>query len=86
MSFGVYPRELKNQARILGSLNRSDLILVGVLYLGLSKLNISGIKGLIIIGVSLSSYKLLSRLINPGFFRFLNMSRVYEWKNMGERP
>lgn len=74
-----YPALLNKRARILASLNRTDLIVVGTNYLILSQLKISAIKILIISGVLLVVTKVLTRRLEKGFFENIFSKRIINW-------
>ena len=74
-----YPALLNKRARILASLNRTDLIVVGTNYLILSQLKISAIKILIISGVLLVVTKILTRKLEKGFVENIFSRRIINW-------
>jgi hypothetical protein len=74
-----YPALLNKRARILASLNRTDLIVVGTNYLVLSQLKISAIKILIISGVLLVVTKVLTRRLEKGFLENIFSRRIIKW-------
>ena len=79
MKNSSYPALLNKRARILASLNRTDLIVVGTNYLILSQLKISAIKILIISGVLLVVTKILTRKLEKGFFENIFSRRITNW-------
>ena len=79
MKNSSYPALLNKRARILASLNRTDLIVVGTNYLILSQLKISAIKILIISGVLLVVTKILTRKLEKGFVENIFSRRIINW-------
>lgn len=79
MKNSSYPALLNKRARILASLNRTDLIVVGTNYLILSQLKISAIKVLIISGVLLVVTKILTRKLEKGFVENIFSRRIINW-------
>jgi hypothetical protein len=79
MNNSSYPALLNKRARILASLNRTDLIVVGTNYLILSQLKISAITILIISGILLVVTKILTRKLEKGFVENIFSRRIINW-------
>lgn len=75
----TYPTLLNKRARIFASLNRVDLIVLGLTYLVLSKLDYSGIEILLISLVFLMMNKFLMSRLERSFFKGLSRSKVIDW-------
>jgi len=79
MNNSSYPALLNKRARILASLNRTDLIVVGTNYLILSQLKISAITIFIISGILLVVTKILTRKLEKGFVENIFSRRIINW-------
>ena len=80
-----FPTLLHKRARIIGSLTRLDLILLGLNYLLLSFLNVPGIMALLSNIALLLAIKLIQRHIPRGFLKFIDTPREYLWAYSLER-
>lgn len=74
-----FPTLLHKRAKILGGLTRLDLTLLGINYLILSFINVSGVFALISNIALLITIKLFQRHIPKGFLKFIGSSREYQW-------
>jgi hypothetical protein len=72
MSKNCYPTLLNKKATMLGSLTRYDLIAVGLCYLFLSMMNVTGIYSLIINTCLVLVLKIIKQKFQVGFFLHLN--------------
>jgi len=79
MKDSSYPALLNKRARILASLNRTDLIVLGCNYLIMSNLKISGWKIICISLGLLVVTKLVTGRLEKGFFENLLSKRIIEW-------
>lgn len=79
MKNSSYPALLNKRARILASLNRTDLIIVGSNYLFLSQLKVSGVKILILSMLLLIISKYLATRIEKAFLCNVFNKRVVDW-------
>ena len=81
-----FPTLLTRQATLIGSLTRYDLALLGVSYLTLSWLQVSGAYSIGINLILLITFKFIQRRLQVGFFRFLLTKRCLEWRySMGNK-
>jgi len=74
-----FPSMLKNEARIIGSLTRSDLMIIGVLYLTMSFILKGGIEVVLFISIFLFIFKKVSKKVNRGFLKELNEPQALSW-------
>ena len=79
MKSTAYPTLLNRRARIFASLNRVDLIVLGVTYLSLSKLGFSGIEILVISLLYLVVNKLLMSRLERNLIKGVTRVRVLDW-------
>tara|TARA_Y100000296_G_scaffold8496_1_gene10019 strand:+ start:203 stop:466 length:264 start_codon:yes stop_codon:yes gene_type:complete len=79
MNNSNYPALLNRRARIFASLNRSDLVVLGLSYLVLTKLGLSGVMILLVSIVILLTHKLLMNRLRRGFFKGVSRTRVVDW-------
>ena len=79
MNNSNYPALLNRRARIFASLNRSDLVVLGLSYLVLTKLGLSGVMILLVSIIILLTHKLLMNRLRRGFFKGLSRTRVIDW-------
>ncbi len=79
MKNSSYPALLNKRARILASLNRTDLIVLGLNYLIMSNLKISGWKIMCISLALLIITKLITTRLEKGFFEALFTKRIIKW-------
>ena len=75
----TYPTLLNKRARIFASLNRVDLIILGVTYLVFSKLDYSGIEILLVSLFFLIINKYLMSRLERGFLKGLSRTKVIDW-------
>lgn len=66
-----YPKLLTTKATMLGVLTRDDIALVGICYLFLSLLKVSGILSLLIIAFVLIGSSFIKRYLKKGFLKNL---------------
>jgi hypothetical protein len=79
MKDSSYPALLNKRARILASLNRTDLIVLGCNYLIMSNLKISGWKIICISLGLLIITKFITSRLEKGFFETLFTKRIVKW-------
>lgn len=79
MTNTTYPTLLNTRARIFASLNRIDLIVLGITYLVFSKLDYSGIEILLISLVFLLINKFLMSRLERSFLKGLSRTNVIDW-------
>jgi hypothetical protein len=79
MKDSSYPALLNKRARILASLNRTDLIVLGCNYLIMSNLKISGWKIICISLALLVITKFVTSRLEKGFFENLITKRIIKW-------
>ena len=79
MNNSSYPALLNKRARIFASLNRSDLVVLGLSYLILTKVGLSGIKILLFSIVILFINKLIVGKLQKSFFKGMSRTRVIDW-------
>ena len=79
MNNSNYPALLNRRARIFASLNRSDLVVLGLSYLVLTKIGLSGVMILLVSIVILLIHKLFMSRLRRGFFKGLSRTRVIDW-------
>jgi hypothetical protein len=79
MKNSSYPALLNKRARILASLNRTDLIIVGSNYLILSQLKVSGVSILILSMLLLMICKYLTTRIEKAFLCNVFNKRNVDW-------
>lgn len=79
MSSSNYPALLNKRARIFASLNRSDLIVLGISYLALTRIGLSGIKILLFSIVILFINKLIVSRLQKNFIKGISRTRVIDW-------
>ncbi len=79
MKKSSYPALLNKRARILASLNRTDLLVLGCNYLIMSNLKISGWKIICISLVVLIITKFITSRLEKGFFETLFTKRIINW-------
>jgi hypothetical protein len=72
MSKNCYPTLLNKKATMLGSLTRYDLLAVGLCYLCLSWMKVTGIYSLIINTLLVLALKMIKQKFQVGFFLHLN--------------
>lgn len=75
----TYPTLLNKRARIFASLNRVDLITLGITYLVVSKLDYSGIEILLISLFFLIINKYLMSRLERSFLKGLSRTKVIDW-------
>lgn len=75
----TYPTLLNKRARIFASLNRVDLITLGITYLVVSKLDYSGIEILLVSLFFLIINKYLMSRLERGFLKGLSRTKVIDW-------
>ncbi|MEX0799356.1 MAG: hypothetical protein WD025_07920 [Bacteriovoracaceae bacterium] len=80
MSNSTFPALLNRRAKMLGNLNRSDLIFVGGTFLVSSYLKISGITGLLLNLSLLAIFKILSSKLPKGFVEQVMAPKELAWK------
>ncbi len=76
MGKNCYPTLLNKKATMLGSLTRYDLIAVGVCYLFLSWMKVTGIYSLIINALLVLALKIIKQRFQAGFFLHINGDHV----------
>lgn len=76
MSTNCYPNLLNNKAKMLGNLTRYDLAIVGMTYLILSWMKVSGPYSLAINAIVLLLTKVIRTKFQRGFFLFLSGEKV----------
>jgi hypothetical protein len=76
MSKNCYPTLLNKKATMLGSLTRYDLVAVGLCYLFLSTIKVTGIYSLIINACLVLVLKIVKQRFQVGFFLHLNGDHV----------
>jgi len=76
MSKNCYPTLLNRKATMLGSLTRYDLLAVGLCYLFLSWVKVTGIYSLIINALLVLALKMIKQRFQTGYFIHLNGERV----------
>ncbi len=79
MGKATFPTLLDKKATMLGSLTRYDLVFVGMAYLILSWMKVSGIYSLIINACLLVALKLCKKYFNKGFYQHLNDEKQLKW-------
>ncbi len=79
MKNSSYPALLNKRARILASLNRTDLIVLGLNYLIMSNMKISGWKIICISLGLLVITKFVTSKLEKGFFEGLFTRRIVKW-------
>lgn len=79
MSKNQYPTLLNKKATMLGSLTRTDLLIVGVFYLLLSWMKVSGLYALVIIAIVVLLLKVVKKKIPKGFLIHLNDEEKLPW-------
>ena len=79
MTNTTYPTLLNKRARIFASLNRVDLIILGITYLVSSKLDYSGIEILLISLFFLIINKYLMSRLERSFLKGLSRTKVIDW-------
>jgi len=90
MSRNSYPTLLNKKATMLGSLTRYDLSAVGICYLILSWMKVSGIYSLLINALLLLILRIIKQRFQVGFFlhlngdRFIKTTKIQEHFNGGE--
>lgn len=77
-----YPALLNRRARIFASLNRVDLIVLGITYLILTKLEYSGIGILLQSILILMINKTIMKKLERGFFRGLSRTKIIDWSGV----
>lgn len=82
MSRNCYPTLLNKKATMLGSLTRYDLVIIGVSYLILSWMKVSGLYSLVINALILVLIKFAKGKFQIGFFRNINGEYLIESKNI----
>lgn len=80
MSKAIFPTMLTKKATLLSRLTRVDLLVVGVTYMGLSLIKVSGTLSLFIIVLILVLLKFFQKNFNKGFFRFLGSEKLLPWR------
>lgn len=79
MSSSSYPALLNKRARIFASLNRSDLLVLGISYLVLTRIGLSGVKILLLSIVILFINKLIVSRLQKNFIKGISRTRVIDW-------
>ncbi len=79
MTNTTYPTLLNKRARIFASLNRVDLIILGITYLVFSNLNYSGIEILLISLFFLIINKYFMSRLERRFLKGLSRTKVIDW-------
>lgn len=80
MSRNQFPTLLNQRATMLGSLTRIDLLVVGLSYLILSWMKVSGIYSLAVIALILVCLKFVNKRLKQGFFTHLNDEKKLSWQ------
>tara|TARA_B110000908_G_C9974960_1_gene322897 strand:+ start:274 stop:552 length:279 start_codon:yes stop_codon:yes gene_type:complete len=76
MAINSYPTLLNKRATMLGSLTRYDLSVIGVSYLVLSAMKVSGMYSLMINAFLLLILKVIKQRFQVGFFKHLGAKRL----------
>lgn len=85
MGNSSYPALLNKRATILGSLNRTDLVFLGVVFLIFSYLKVSGIAGLLANIGLLVGFKVLKAKLPVGFLEGVRSPVELHWnQSFGE--
>ena len=79
MSSSRYPALLNKRARIFASLNRSDLLVLGISYLALTRIGLSGVKILLLSIMILFVNKLIVSRLQKNFIKGISRTRVIDW-------
>lgn len=79
MSSSSYPALLNKRARIFASLNRSDLLVLGISYLALTRIGLSGVKILLSSIVILFINKVIVSRLQKNFIKGISRTRVIDW-------
>lgn len=77
----IFPTMLNKRATMISNFTRSDLIAVGISYLLLAILKLSGVISLLIIALILFSKKTFQKYFQIGFFKHLNGETKLSWSN-----
>ncbi len=80
MSRNQFPTLLNQKAKMLGSLTRIDLLVVGSSYLILSWMKVSGLYSLTTIALILVCLKFVSNRLKQGFFTHLMDDKKLPWQ------
>ena len=80
MSRNQFPTLLNQRATMLASLTRIDLLVVGLSYLILSWMKVSGLYSLTIIALILVCLKFVNKRLKQGFFAHLNDDKKLSWQ------
>ena len=80
MSNSSYPALLNKRARIFVTLNRADLVLLGLNFLICSKLGLSTVWIMSLCLVQLIANKFIEQNVEKGFFKNLLTKRHIDWK------
>ena len=80
-----YPSLLSKKATLIGNLTRTDLLVLGMSYLVLSWMKVSGLLSLLLIVFVLGVLVLIKKYVMPGFFSQLIWKRSFDWTQGLER-
>ena len=79
MSKNQYPTLLNEKVTMLGNLTRIDLLIVGMCYLILSSMKVSGLYSLAIIAILLFLLKFLKKRLSKGFIGHIGDDQKLSW-------
>ena len=79
MTDSVFPTLLNKRARIFANLNRIELAVMAIIYLGFSAIKVSGLLTLTVNVLILILMKFVSSRTQRGFFRGLRSSNEFQW-------
>jgi hypothetical protein len=79
MSKNQYPTLLNEKVTMLGNLTRIDLLIVGMCYLILSFMKVSGLYSLAIIAILLFLLKFLKKRLSKGFIGHIGDDQKLSW-------
>ncbi len=81
MQDSSFPTLLNRRAKVLAGLNRTELSIMGAVYLLLSWLHVAGVVALLLDVVVLLIYKWSQRKLPRRFMQELGASKIFSWWN-----
>ncbi|OFZ38162.1 MAG: hypothetical protein A2504_17045 [Bdellovibrionales bacterium RIFOXYD12_FULL_39_22] len=81
MQDSSFPMLLNRKAKVLAGLNRTELSIMGVVYLLLSWIHVAGVVALLLDVAVLLIYKWMQRKLPRRFLQELGAPRILSWWN-----